>query len=208
MKERPILFSAPMVRALLEGRKTMTRRVVKPHRLWKCHSICAPEKAADSWAVWFHYPETDRVGHLVDCPYGKPGDRLWVRETWACNPYDDRLWYRASESLPDSAEYGPLGWRPSIFMPRAFSRITLEITDVRVQRLQEISEDDALAEGVEADRRGWKDYFGGESCLGFASTSFASLWDSINARRGFGWDANPWAWALSFRRIEAAERAA
>lgn len=152
--EKPILFSGEMVNAILAGRKTMTRRVVK---------------------------------NDAHCPYAS-GDTLWVRETFAVNCVggQDFLFYRA-DSYPDG-DGAP--WKPSIFMPRKYSRITLRITDVRVERLQDISEDDAIAEGIEPDPH--------------VSTwlKFALLWNRINEERGFGWDTNPWVWVVRFERVE------
>ena len=147
--------------------------------------------------------------HHWTCPYGVPGTRLWVRETWQAwklvsTEYDEwEIWddpiaeaencasveYRAtSESRPDR-------WRPSIFMPRWASRITLEITGVRVQRLREISEEDAKAEGI-------KRVHPEKELLGEYKIGYRELWNSINAKRVFGWDANPWVWVLEFRRVK------
>jgi len=179
MKERPILFSAPMVRAILDGRKTMTRRVVKPNPV----SIPEAEVAHANWVI------QNRV-----CPFGQPGDRLWVRETWLSyrhlhkNGRDEALLiYRADgEDLPKQAR--GTKWRPSIFMPRWASRITLEITAVRVERVQDIGDEDAEAEGL--------------SWCNAASPrdKFQCLWNSLNLKRGYGWDANPWVWVISFKR--------
>ena len=187
MKERPILFSGAMVRAILEDRKTQTRRVVKPPRGWAEYSHCDP----------FAMPRlrgggTECTAESVydkSAPYGQPGDRLWVRETWQCgdyfirHPQIDQVRYRATD-----AEL--LHWRPSIHMPRWASRIQLEITGVRVERLQDISEADAISEGVYSDP------------AAPARDGFMGLWDSINVSRGFGWAANPWVWVVSFRRID------
>jgi hypothetical protein len=183
MKERPILFSAPMVRAILEGRKTQTRRIAKELN---------------------EMPNLDgilkRFPNPKGCRYGKPGDRLWVRETWAHErdgtgcPDDNGVLYRATDPGWDDEETG-LRWRPSIFMPRRASRITLEITDVRVQRLQEISEEDAQAEGAV----GALDQSVGNNWC--ASQAFAALWESINGPDS--WDANPWVWAVTFRNLGA-----
>jgi hypothetical protein len=128
----------------------------------------------------------------VHCPYGIPGDRLWVRETFAqgVEGCPGGISYRADHADPKGdGPAHPVKWRPSIFMPRAASRILLEITDVRVQRLQEISTRDIWAEGIAASPdvdpvHEWRD-----------------LWDSLNAARGFGWAANPWVWAITFRRV-------
>ena len=179
MNEKPILFSGPMVRALLAGIKTQTRRLVKYNNMlgepaeW-CSSVAEPG--------WIHICGDFRRF----CPYGQPGGRLWVRETWRsmgkCNKGTDVVFYRA-----DGHVDGP--WRPSIFMPRWASRITLEITEVRVQRLQEISEADARAEGAKhmPDHR-WH---------------FREIWDSINGKK-YPWASNPWVWCLTFKRVDTA----
>jgi hypothetical protein len=206
MKERPILFSGPMVNAILEGRKTQTRRVIKPQPdLQKSFSHQYPPdgpRTSYGWSGWYpsenhhgarHYATWEhlRKGLAADfCPYGIPGDRLWVRETWTpdCVSEDAAkelgrapVHYRADGEAP---EYLNLKWRPSIFLPRKYSRITLEITDVRVQRLQEISEDDAQAEGRSLVK---------DSPLGY----LPDTWDSINAKK-HPWSSNPWVWAISF----------
>lgn len=196
MKERPILFSAPMVRAILEGRKTQTRRVIK--------------------------------GEGRVCPQGQPGDRLWVRETFCLEssqeyelsdsqyPRDGRPtknevdtceggswavpWYRATDGepniVPDDLEDSSddrTRWKPSIFMPRWASRIMLEIVSVRGERLNSISEEDAKAEGVYAHPNFTTPVYG---------MQFRDLWDSINGKRGIGWDKNPWVWVIEFKRIK------
>lgn len=180
MTDKPILFSAPMVRAILDGRKTQTRRVLKPQP----------------------------VNSFLECRLRyAPGDRLWVREAvcWV----SARGWkYRADqEDLSDYEADGERGrWRPSIHMPRSASRLTLTVTDVRVQRVQEISEADAVAEGIERLKSG-RGYYDptqshGAVSLGHfcskAKAAFSLLWDSINASRGYSWDANPWVVALTF----------
>lgn len=202
MKERPILFSAPMVRAILDGAKTQTRQII-PDGWWRCLD----------WD-----DDDDRARAATIGPYGVPGDRLWVRETWYCDDYtandfvaarkgyvgtgptDDEIvnqWrvamdYRADHDCntyeagcPCSGDDGRSCWRPSIHMPRWASRITLEVTEVRVQRLQEISEDDAEAEGC-------------DSPLVNSCDEFALLWESINGKRA-PWSNNPWVWAISFK---------
>jgi len=158
MKERPILFSGPMVRAILDGRKTQTRRPVKPQP----------------------FVATPSMFDVSKCPIGQPGDRLWVRETWTKNT-NGVVWYRADRH--------PIAgglWRPSIHMPRWASRITLEITRVWVERVQDIMEDGAIREGmVRVDR-----------CSPFQM--FRDTWQSIYGT----WDANPWVWAVEFRRTK------
>lgn len=215
VKERPILFSGAMVRAILEGRKTMTRRVVKPQPPADCAPIeCGVYAPTRIDSRGEGCPGADTFGAYdvdgawgVKCPYGKPGDRLWVRETfcmaWFRAEDDWQVFYRA-----DSPDFGstivdfktgnsvPAEWRPSIHMPRKFSRITLEVCSVRVERVQEISPYDCIAEGMEA--RPMNAYVA--HCL---RKGFAELWDSINAERGYSWDSNPLVWCIEFRRVEA-----
>ncbi|NGZ06600.1 MAG: hypothetical protein G8237_09605 [Magnetococcales bacterium] len=207
MKEHPILFSGPMVRAILEGRKTQTRRVIKPQP-----SFNSLEPGSVKWKdrcfIEWSDKETPAAQLATFCPYGKPGDRLWVRETFAIVPrtayvrsvgvqqilrpddYHDAAIFRASF---DRA-IGKV-WRPSIHMPRWASRITLEITDIRVERLQDISDPDAKAEGVMLPDRTCTMYHG------IWRDEFQRLWDSINAKRGHGWNVNPWVWVIEFRRV-------
>ncbi|PVZ19970.1 MULTISPECIES: hypothetical protein [unclassified Pseudomonas] len=220
VKERPILFSAPMVRAILEGRKTVTRRPCKPQPSPHAHTKSADGNAMGSW--W------ETAKQIQRCPYGQPGDRLWVRESfWQAGdwistyPEDDeghwsgsrRVHYRVDGEPPNEPNHHyPNGlrngsfsaadphkiWRarPSIHMPRWASRILLEITEVRVERLQDISEEQAEAEGVDF-LRSIPDC---DETL-TARQLFECLWDSINGASA--WDANPWVWAVSFRRVEA-----
>lgn len=189
MADRPILFSAQMVRALLAGTKTQTRRAVKPRKDPDYGCQMAPGEIAGD-----EHPE--RL-----CPYGRPGDRLWVRETWLTVNGDDTF-YRA-DYLADPAGDRAHGvaWTPSIHMPRARSRITLEVTGVRVERLQDISEEDARAEGVERSGEcNWRDYLDHpHNDFTSARRSYRSLWDSINGPGS--WDANPWVWVVEFRRV-------
>jgi len=172
MTEKPILFSAPMVLAIREGKKTMTRRIVKPQ----------PSKGF--WNI--HTQTIDGItGWGAKCPY-PVGTRLWVRETWARGG-DGLVRYAADFfKKPSVVEK----WKPSIFMPRGASRITLEVTAVRVERLQDISIDDCKAEGLEGlTDIGWRYVWG-------------QLWNSINEKRGFGWDVNPFCWVISFKRVK------
>lgn len=219
VRERPILFSAPMIRAILEGRKTQTRRVVKPQPTGRVATL----KAGDG--TTFLHDWNGESGKPLHCPYGASGDRLWVRENFALEVQvdgdqplprnDDRPvhrdsigWtqahYQATDPKPElecghrshEGDPCPSPWRPSIHMPRWASRIDLEVTEVRVQRLQGISEGDAMAEGAAADdisKVGLPAYS--------ARQNFARLWDSINAERGFCWAANPWVWAITFKRV-------
>lgn len=206
MKERPIIFSGPMVRAILEGRKTQTRRRVKftESGLVDLRGPYATPVRDGVGLVWRPFgtsPEVpmppDKISEL--CPLGSAGHRLWVREAWAHNQFMPEsqctgpadCFYRATCSEERRAA---TGWRPSIHMPRWASRITLEITDVRVERVQDISEEDARAEGVEASET--IEMRDGSPCY---STPFQILWNSIH---GVGaWEGNEWVWVISFRKL-------
>lgn len=222
MKERPILFSGEMVKAILEGRKTQTRRVIKKHPLIEAGFSDNYIKNPDNFVI-------------DDCPYGAIGDQLWVRETFCLESnfnmddiesypppfkdgrpikhYEDDVWgsyweqphYRATDPTPELVIEGEGGdepgvrWKPSIHMPRWASRIMLEITGVRVERLQEIGCDDALAEGIDyskCDPSNAHQYWREE-----AVAKFQELWDSINAKRGYGWGTNPYVWVIEFKRV-------
>lgn len=239
MKERPILFSAPMVKALLAGKKTQTRRVVSPQpeftqiHEWKGETVYDGEGRAWCWRGHC-FGDGPSVQMPELSPYGAPGDRLWVKETFThITGNGIRTWYRADGEPQDSkgnvipTEAGLPRWRPSIFMPRHESRVTLEITDVRVQRLQDITEEDAKAEGCEpaCSQESW-------SCLGHdgapfemfvepdadddvahfvhvparqvisARDAFCLLWTQLNGnRKGCAWKDNPWLWCISFKRV-------
>ena len=211
MKERPILFSAPMVRAILGGTKKQTRRAIKGDL----------DDEARLHVGMYHPTVTDRHGEeqpgpevfgawttdgewAMRCPYGQPGDRLWVRETFQRFSEDGEIIYKADKAGFDAMnelkrdEFYEARWRPSIHMPRWASRITLEVTAVKVERLQDISEADAKAEGAEPyrlpvhpDREHLRHVDG-----------YHDLWESINGPGS--WDANPWVWCVSFSRLEAA----
>lgn len=196
-------MSAPMVRALLDGTKTQTRRVVK---LKPWHQI--EERDDGSPWPWMHDCDRD-ADFWLPGPYGVSGDRLYCRETWAAPhaydhlpprliPQDARIHYAANE------ERGGLLWRPSIHMPRWASRILLEVTDVRVERLQDISEADALAEGIEYLPRmgGFALPDGSHFHVFDPRISYWSLWDAINGPGAV--EANPWVWCVSFERVEGA----
>lgn len=197
-------MSAPMVRAILAGNKTQTRRVVKPRkdRDFGCE-LATCEIAGEV-----------NGGDCRLCPYGHPGDRLWVRETWLPDPpidgwggdvswQDERridgvpAHYRKPEHCIFAASWGDPGlrWRPSIHMPRWASRILLEVTSVRVERLQDISEEDAIAEGTAYLGRAYQ----GARTPSDNRDHFCALWESINGAES--WEQNPWVWCVGFKRV-------
>ena len=171
-KMKPILFSTPMVRAILAGNKTQTRRVINPQPV-----VCGDMAA-------------------VPNPKCRSGDILWVREAWGINALGEYM-YRAGATVPQTKTQGFATWKPSIFMPRAAARIFLRVTGVGAERVQDISEEDAGAEG-----------YGDNFCIGCGSCTgsdcydprrwFQVLWQDINGKRGFGWDVNPWVWVYEF----------
>lgn len=248
VRERPILFAAPLVRAILDGKKTQTRRLIKPQPT-RSLPHTKPINGGDSGENWtMHHPlgwkwqknkgwssfvADDADSKFVDClacdcPFGRAGDRLWVKETWrpriahshgedACDCADVTLRYEADGAerfvddrgvphewmMPKAAARGNVS---PLLMPRWASRITLEITNVRVQRLQDISEEDARAEGATRDsepcdhkRLSCEDI----GCMGPGyRSSFAQLWSDLNGREGpLSWAANPFVWVIDFRRL-------
>lgn len=211
MKERPILFSGLMVRAILEGRKTQTRRAIKQAHLGgPADAVCSAKDG--SWIAWWgiepqigwqaysdkQYP----TGGGFFCPHGQPGDRLWVKESFQYitvaenEPFDAR---RPSDNCPvqllyraDAAVEGWIDqckWIPGIFMPRWATRLTLENRDVEPEQVQDMGENAAIAEGVIPRRN--------EHYL----SAFVRLWDLLNAKRGYPWESNPWVWAITFQRV-------
>ena len=224
MKERPIVFSAEMVRAILEGRKTMTRRPVKHRHLTNANELDEyfGGGTCEDCDVCFYAAPKGSTRLCVKCPYGKPGDRLWVKETW-CRRWDglDGFAYNDDGNLDPSCvlfradgyeveaidedglrrwnkdDTAASPWTPALFMPRWASRITLEIVSVRVERVQDISDADCEAEGVRCNRT-----IGGWDCDGFAfaKDAFKNLWDTIYAKNTeYKWDANPWVWVIEFK---------
>lgn len=240
MKQRPILFSTPMVQAILEGRKTQTRRIVNPqelsHTRWRyCghskdgeHEVPRPvdgPRPHDRWYWW-----RNNISHdwILQCPYGEPGDILWVRETWQhaksthchcpqssepspCDEWSNGIGCRSNRGKVVYAADGAseVLWKPSIHMPKEACRLFLRIKSVRVERLQDISEQDAIAEGVQywADDHDtelldatFRNYKTGERNLVTSYSSFQSLWQKINGDES--WGSNPWVWVIEFERIE------
>ncbi|MCQ4186514.1 hypothetical protein FK515_22800 [Klebsiella pneumoniae] len=214
MKERGMIFNGEMVRAILDGRKTQTRRIIKPQ----------PEATLSGSlsGKWLSRPLNGLLLPKIEdiaihCPFGVVGDRIWVRETWARYNIDQNshdIAYRATtpEDWPEEGR-----WRPSIHMPRWASRIMLEITDVRVERLNSINEHDAIAEGLAEISKDWRTYkYGVPDRDGYPGTddcgwpwhewecypisAYSKLWESIYGADS--WQANPWVWVIEFKRVE------
>jgi hypothetical protein len=257
VKEHPILFSAPMVRAILAGTKTQTRRIVKPQPVQPVErplkhtarhagsyfdAYCSERKTdenprgmSDRWCWWTADDRPDPLS-TIRCRYGAPGDELWVRETWYCDnttapnwnrgktieptadlvaEWRESMYYRADAKSRDElaararpecacSEFGGKSpWRPSIHMPRWASRIALDVTGVRVERLHDITDADAKAEGA-----AWRIDTGGDLNGAFSHVDtpigyrnhFRDLWKSINGAAS--WDANPWVWVIEFKRVQ------
>jgi len=226
MSEHPITFTGEMVRAILDDRKTQTRRIIRPQLP---EGVCdvfywdepqLPERVKADIGCYFN--TSGGLNFNCKCPYGKVGDLLWVRETWATGkPYDflspskldpkevknrKWLWYLATYDPKIDWPYEELQSRkrPSIFMPKWAARIWLEITGIRVERVQEISEEDAIAEGINREMLPYDAADPERAYLydGAAIELFHKLWNSINAKRGYGWFENPWVWVISFKAAE------
>ena len=228
VQSRPILFSPPMVQALLDGRKTQTRRVLKDQPPEGCvfYDINIHNQAA------FRLPQSDLCTSTCVCPHGKPGDLLYVREAWRTPESLDHLSpSEIAQRCKEAGYHGPWcpivtvadntahNWseedgfrddeptgrfRQGMHMPRWASRITLRITEIRVERVRDINEAGAIAEGIERskiEQHLWRAYEGATGTCPRAA--FALLWNSINEARGFGWDANPWVWVICFEVIRA-----
>lgn len=231
VKERPILFRGELVRKILAGKKSQTRRPVKPQPRergfistgWCRCDDCgndykrAPKRCKCGCTL---FKSNSKIISWEDCPFGAPGDRLWVKEGWRWYSRDrgcgveGGLEYRADcghraviiqdriardRFLSDVAKGLGNKWRHPNHMPRYASRLTLEITDVRVERLCSISEEDAQAEGYEA----WdRDCDSGHTIGQSAAELFQESWDAIYAAKGYGWKDNPWCWVISFRKVD------
>lgn len=196
MKEHPILYSGPMVRAILAGRKTQTRRMAK----FTAGGHLKEPRGHRRW-------HRDDPNAVFACPYGQPGDRLWVRETFCLDADDNGMTaFRADNWLECPSADGK--WKPSIFMERRQSRITLEIVSIRVERLQAINEADACAEGVSEIKT---QELGSDNVIRPLTISavkcYRSLWNHINGFGSGSWEANPWVWVLEFRRLPAGVQA-
>ena len=223
-REKPIIMSGNHPKLILDGLKTMTRRVIKlkgySKEIW---DSCVPHNGEQAILLGEPYlkvpydPVTDNAGNRILCPYGQVGDRLWVRETWRILDdtmrlddevrveykvggqiikyrYRDIYYNESGIRLPvieSSMKSGK--WKPAHHLPHIISRITLEITDIRVERVQEITLVDIYREGIENNpMTHWTSH----------QRKFADLWDSINAKRGYSWEVNPWVWVISFKKID------
>ena len=226
MKDHPIIFSTNMIKAILDGRKTQTRRIVKAPKL---HPDYGYPHWDDAWIdgdeneQYLHIPFSgdamERTTHRAYCPYGQVGDKLWARETWRLSggPDSNRVIYKAdgetvltyigAKGLSTSKELEPqFGWQmiekygthyhPSIHMPKWAARIWLEITNIRVERVQDIDAVEAETEGIRRPKRLCPDMH--DEYILFR---FQRLWDSLNAKRGYGWDNNPWVWVIEFKKV-------
>ena len=237
MKERGVLFNGEMVRAILEGHKTQTRRIMKvqpPDETYKFSTLCdttAREErkhiGAHHFAKYDGFRQLDSTKYFRS-PFGYKGDRLWVRENFSTDAITmypcPKVWYQATEFIkcdgihtcPKESrgkwadcltcweeENGKFRWRPSIHMPRKASRITLEITNIRVERLQDISDEDAKAEGVETMQNYADDQWLSCANVRFGTQpnkfKFGVLWDSIQEQNK--WNENPWVWVVEFKKI-------
>lgn len=207
MKERGIIFNDEMVRAILDGRKTQTRRIIKSvpttHDFhgWVMSSTCAKDEGKACWAIGDSPLLKDPIRR--NCPFGKIGDRLWVRETWQCGLCTESTFaYRATHKPSDLEEGWSeiIKWRPSSQMPRWASRILLEITDVRVGRLQDISQADAIAEGAPPSHPSIDAVSREYGFPDFPRSWFGQTWWHIYGKEN--WQANPWVWVIEFKQIQ------
>jgi hypothetical protein len=224
MKETGLMFKAPLVRAILAGQKTQTRRIAKTEITMGRDSLLAPRRGRKHAPVYL-LPEHAQDA-IADCPYGQPGDRIYVRETFVQGHEEDPItgrlrqwdeegndvpkttWYRATDGAitwsDDDGWETNVPWKPAIHMPKALARIWLEVTGVRVERLQDISESDCWAEGIEEVMHDFDNASQCEMakrigcCIDDAKPLFAQLWEST----GGDWAANPWVWVIDFKRIE------
>ncbi len=216
MNTKPMIFTTENIRGIRDGRKTMTRRVIKPQPSEGGLEWCtAADGAFSAWQdpllLLDEHSEDGGPCQRV-CPYGVPGDLLWVRETWGKEPdrrtspslgettnlFEGDVFYRASH---ENNYPGP--WKPSIHMPRTLSRLTLRVSNVRVERVQDISEEDMIAEGITdiGDGCGCLERANGNMAYSTTRNLFMQLWDSINAKRGYSWESNPYVWIIEWDKV-------
>lgn len=201
MKYIPILFSTPMVQALLAGKKTMTRRTKGLEKISLLATEIVKWQKQSDWVARFKYKGEEKyeATNLIKCLYGQVGDVLWVRESF-CKDINNNYVFKTMFGVSDSFK-----WKPSIYMPKAACRLFLEITNIRVERLQDISENDAISEGIEVldGHSNYKNYLYGDGMnytyVKTPKLSFCTLWKSINGEES--WEANPWVWVIEFKQI-------
>lgn len=226
MKTRPIIFNTQMVRSVMDGAKTQTRRILK-FKTFGFGKDGAPasiymDGSGKGWVAWMtqnvsaEYTAKIYPGEVgFKCPMGEIGSIIYVRETWAelINGHNERYFAYKADGIPNKSDVGDWNWRPSIHMPKAAARIFLRITDIKVERLQDISEEDAVAEGVQQDvpveknfqiKKRYRHYSDPtiHHCED-AKSSFRSLWRSIYGTES--WESNPWVWSISFTRVDKPE---
>lgn len=214
MTEYPILFTVPMVQAILDGRKSVTRRVVTVPWKGSVRTLpYSPYWLVEDGKLLFMNVNDGGEFKPTRSPYGAPGDRLWVRESWGLHLYHDfTCWNRDSLAQRSKEEIlsvwelayradaeSPYDhWRPNIHMPRWAARLMLEVVSIRVERLHEVTDEEALLEGVEPDRAHG---LGHPDDADSARERYRALWDAINSGRGYGWNVNPWVWRIEFKRL-------
>jgi hypothetical protein len=212
MKERPILFSPTMVEAIITGRKTVTRRIINPQPLNIISQGIGPASlryTAEAVLDSYRTPPA-----LIECPFGRRGDYLWVRETWAAHLLHDgkkpsdikpgvKIWYKADNRVHQQ-DQGK--WRPSIFMPRWASRLTLQIININAVKLQTIRRPDIEAEGVSLEAFKLHKQLDDTINMDLAAQyKFEQLWNALNAKRGYSWEDDPWVWRIEFALVETKE---
>ena len=205
---KPILFSTSMVQAILDGRKTQTRRIVKEDKRgqWVAVNNARNLEFGASVPCYLHREvSVDDKSRNIMYPKYDVGDILWVRETWSKDENGEYV-YRTNYGTTEDDSFPPsmFKWKPSIHMPREAARIFLKVTNVRVERLQDITEEDAIAEGVKDPYEYQSpEYYEQPNLRGFEinKSAFAGCWDSIYSKRGYGWESNPWVWVVAFEKI-------
>ncbi len=204
---KPIIFSTPMVQAILAGRKTQTRRIVKEDKRgqWVAVNNARNHEYGASVPCYLHREvSVDDKSRNIMYPKYDVGDILWVRETWSRDESGEYV-YRTNYGTTEDDSFPPsmFKWKPSIHMPREAARIFLKVTNVRVERLQDITEEDARAEGVNGIPRSTVLYPNDSYILKYNDYiyPFKQLWNSLNQKRGYGWDTNPWVWVYEFEKI-------
>ena len=208
MKETPLILQGWGVKATLDGLKTQTRRTYGLEKINESPNEWGKPRY-DGDGIWLFPHE---YGDIVEikCPYGGPGDTLWIREAWAENERGQILYKADYESITRAMDFPliPIKWKPSIFLPKEKARLWREIVSVRAERVQEISEEDAKAEGCQLIARTIRPFslspqphFTEPERPFIYRDHFIGIWDSLNAKRGYGWDFNPWVWPIEYKQL-------